>query len=188
MNSKREFRIVNDALILTYLFLGSLSLRLCHPNPMNGADGDVLIAPQCISGECVGKTEASTIISAFDHSDENPAPVVRIYSPSEGENISGIVFVTWEVLYFDISDGYVEIELDGEVVETPLPLDPVSGNFLEPELVFDRSCQLPIAPNVHTTNHAAPSHRGDQLHFILARRSRPLHSVWRTCTHACSPH
>ncbi len=76
----------------------------------------------------------------MDHSDENLAPVVRILSPSEGDNISGLVVVTWEVLHFDISYGYVEIELDGEVVETPLPQDPVSGNFLELELVFDRSC------------------------------------------------
>ena len=124
--------------------MGFLLLESCHPNPLTNMDADDMPTEVCNSDVCIGAPDTSTV--PLEHSEDNPAPVVRIYSPSEGQNISGLVVVTWEVLYFDISDGYVEIELDGEVVETPLPLDPVSGNFLEPELAFDRSCQCPAAP------------------------------------------
>ena len=91
---------------------------------------------QCVAGSC---TANSNFDKSTDVEDDFLAPVVKIYSPLDGENVSGIVVITWEVLYFDVSEGYVEIELDGEIIETPLPLDPVSGNFLEPELVLDRS-------------------------------------------------
>jgi hypothetical protein len=135
-----------DARTCTSFLVAFLLLESCHPNSIDNIDDDNLKVGHCISDTCVGASDANNV--PLDHLDENPAPVVRIYSPSEGENISGIVVVTWEVLYYDISDGYVEIELDGEVVETPLPLDPVSGNILEPELVFDRSSQCTAAPTI----------------------------------------
>jgi hypothetical protein len=62
----------------------------------------------CLSGCC----DASKYV--YTESDNSSVPLVKIYSPLEGENFMSIVDVTLEVLYFDISDGYVEIELDDE--------------------------------------------------------------------------
>eukprot|EP00291_Cryptomonas_curvata_P013799 CAMPEP_0172203652 /NCGR_PEP_ID=MMETSP1050-20130122/31417_1 /TAXON_ID=233186 /ORGANISM="Cryptomonas curvata, Strain CCAP979/52" /LENGTH=98 /DNA_ID=CAMNT_0012881919 /DNA_START=44 /DNA_END=337 /DNA_ORIENTATION=+ len=97
------------ALTCTYFLVGFLLLESCHPNPINNIDDDDITTEVCNSNACVGASDTSTAL--LDHLDDIPSPVVRIYSPSEGDTISGIVVVTWEVLYFDISDGYVEIEL-----------------------------------------------------------------------------
>lgn len=102
-------------------------ITFSHPKPFDNGKN-------CVSEIC--DTESK---NEDDDNEDILVPIVKIYSPSEDENITNIVVVTWEVLYFDISDGYVEIEVDGEVIETPLPVEPVSGNFLEPELVLDRS-------------------------------------------------
>mmetsp|Transcript_13568 Transcript_13568/g.37538 ORF Transcript_13568/g.37538 Transcript_13568/m.37538 type:complete len:260 (+) Transcript_13568:25-804(+) len=75
-------------------------------------------------------------------------PTVKIHSPTYGENITEILVVNWEVLFFDINEGYVEIELDGEVVDTPLPFDLVTGNMIEPELAFARSSGSLAVPSV----------------------------------------
>ena len=124
---------VEECRILCICILVFLSAVPTVPSQQTPSESDDHgIVEGCVSGFC----DASKYVDT--ESDDSSVPLVKIYSPLEGENITSIVVVTWEVLYFDISDGYVEIELDGEVIETPLPLDPTSGNFLEPELILDR--------------------------------------------------
>ena len=54
--------------------------------------------------------------------------------------------------FFDIAEGYVEIEVDHEVVNTPLPLDPASRELMEPELVLSSrfGSNVPLGDGAHS--------------------------------------
>lgn len=47
--------------------------------------------------------------------------------------VRGVVELSWEVLFFDMAQGFVQAEIDGETVETPLPFDPETGLPLGPD-------------------------------------------------------
>ena len=120
---------------------------LCICSLWRGTHGAVGAASHCTQGEtCAGQcagvehgdnTEISTEADA-DADTDIVTPTIQIHSPQEGEElVGGYVTVTWEVTYFDIVQGYVEVLIDDQIVNTPLPIDPLSGVFLEPELTLD---------------------------------------------------
>lgn len=46
-----------------------------------------------------------------DGDEDMPSPQIRFSSPEDGGSIRGIASFSWEVLFFDVSDGYVTIEV-----------------------------------------------------------------------------
>ena len=89
-------------------------------------------APGCSVGEEGGQCAGPGLDDGLER------PVIELHSPQPGEQVvGGHVTIVWEVTYFDIVQGYVEILVNDQVVNTPLPIEPASGTFLEPELILD---------------------------------------------------
>ncbi len=131
-------RSISNYLLKSLLFI--LYLSFSDSQVENSSDDSDITNIGC-DGTCAKSNEDSqNDESEFPvlQEDNDIKPQIKIYAPSDHDTISGTVFISWEVLFFDTPDGFVQLELDGEDIETPLPLDPATGSFLEPELYLDR--------------------------------------------------
>ena len=122
-------------------------------------------------------TLLSTAIFAADFPDQKSegeggyAAQVVVLTPAAGELVQGVVDLSWEVLFFDMADGYAQVEVDGETVETPLPFDPATSLPFEQELRFDArfGSAQPLGNGAHTLRVILHSLLGEPLAASEAR-------------------
>ena len=123
-----------------------LCLACLLADPLCGIVRGGAAGPGCASGEAGRQCEGPGPYDGIER------PVIVLHSPQPGEEVvGGHVTIAWEVTYFDLVQGYVDILIDDQVVDTPLPIEPASGAFLEPELTLDGrfGSNVPLEDGVH---------------------------------------
>lgn len=137
-----------------------LCLACLLADPLCGSVRGGAAGPGCASEEAGAQCQGPGPYDGLER------PIIVLHSPQPGEEVvGGHVTIVWEVTYFDLVQGYVDILVNDQVVNTPLPIEPVSGAFLEPELTLDGrfGSNVPLEDGVHRIHAQLMDLRGRLL-------------------------